>query len=232
MARDFGTHQKVGEHNEMQNNLVLKANLEQLERQTLNQVQNNLNGQYKQMLSMKEQQRQAQANEERNMEKFIAERNRGDYEKYLAAANERKRWQNNMLSQDYAKAADVKKRAAEHEKAADREAGNLNTLGGVASGSNYARQMENQRRIEEAQKLMQKNFSSAVHNPAKEKMMAEREREARDFNDVKSRFDKEKMFIDQQKYQAKKLNDMQLKMQKDEASYLQKMTDDAEFQKK
>lgn len=38
----------------------------------------------------------------------------------------------------------------------------------------------------------------------------EREREAKDFNEVKSRFDKEKMFIDAQKDQAKKLNYMQL----------------------
>ena len=63
-----------------------------------------------------------------------------------------------MLSQDYAQAANVKKLAAAHEKQADREQGVMNTLGGVASGSNYARQMENQRRVEEAQKLMQKNF--------------------------------------------------------------------------
>lgn len=47
---------------------------------------------------------------------------------------------------------------------------------------------------------MQKNFQSNVHNPAKAKLMAEREREANDFNNVKSRFDKEQMFIDAQKH--------------------------------
>lgn len=70
-----------------------------------------------------------------------------------------------------------------------------------------------------------------MHNPAKAKLMAEREREASDFNNVKSRFDKEQMFIDAQKYQAKKLNEMQLKMQKDEQMYLQKAQDDRDFQK-
>ena len=39
------------------------------------------------------------------------------------------------------------------------------------------------------------------------------------------------MFIDSQKHQAKKLNEMQLKMQKDEASFINKMNDDKEFQK-
>ena len=165
------------------------------------------------------------------MEKFIADRNRNDYDKYLQAANERKRWQSNMLSNDYAQAQNVKKMAAQHEKQADRESGVMNTLGAVATGSNYAMQMEKQRRVEEAQKLMQKNFQSNVHNPAKEKMQNEREREARDFNDVKSRFDKEKMFIDAQKHQAKKLNEMQIKMQKDESQFINKMTDDSSFQK-
>jgi hypothetical protein len=121
------------------------------------------------MLNMKSQQKNAQHNEERDMEKYIADRNASDYEKYQQAAAERKRWQSNMLSQDYANAANVKKQAAQHEKRADVEAGNFNTLG-IAGGSNYARQMENQRRVEDAQKLMQKNFSAKVHNPAKEKM--------------------------------------------------------------
>lgn len=30
--------------------------------------------------------------EEKEMEKYIAERNQSDYEKYLQAANERKKW--------------------------------------------------------------------------------------------------------------------------------------------
>ena len=159
-------------------------------------MQNNLSGQYKQMLNMKAQQRDAQLKEEKDMEKFIADRNRSDYEKYLAAANERKRWQSNMLNQDYGAAVNLKKQAYDQERIAEREQGVMNTLPGVASGANYAKQMENQRRVEEAQKYMQKNFQSNVHNPAKAKLMAEREREANDFNNVKSRFDKEQMFID------------------------------------
>jgi len=70
-----------------------------------------------------------------------------------------------------------------------------------------------------------------VHNPQKEKLMQEREREARDFNEVKARFDKEKMFIDAQKDQAKKLNHMQLMMQKEEQNFITNMQDDSQFQK-
>lgn len=84
----------------------------------------------------------------------------------------------------------------------------LNTLGGV--GTNYAKQMDKQKMVEDNQKVMQKNYEARVHNPAKERLQMEREREAKDFNEVKSRFDKEKMFIDAQKDQAKKLNYMQL----------------------
>jgi hypothetical protein len=39
------------------------------------------------------------------------------------------------------------------------------------------------------------------------------------------------MFVDTQKHQAKKLNDMQLRMQKDEVSYIGKINDDSQFQK-
>ena len=48
------------------------------------------------------------------------------------------------------------------------------------------------------------------------KLVAEKEREMRDFQEVKARFDKEKEFIDQQKQHAKRLNYMQLEMQKEE----------------
>lgn len=93
------------------------------------------------MLNMKAQQRDAQIREEKDMEKFIADRNRNDYEKYLQAANERKRWQSNMLSQDYGAAMNMKMQAKEQERMAEREQGVMNTLPGVASGANYALQM-------------------------------------------------------------------------------------------
>lgn len=57
---------------------------------------------------------------------------------------------------------------------------------------------------------MQDNYQNNVYNPAMNKIMHEKEREANDYNEVKSRFDKEKEFIDSQKNQAKKLNYQQL----------------------
>ena len=46
--------QKRLESQNMQNNMQLKSNLEQLERQTLNQMQNNLGDQQKQMMDLKQ----------------------------------------------------------------------------------------------------------------------------------------------------------------------------------
>jgi hypothetical protein len=45
-----------------------------------------------------------------------------------------------------------------------------------------------------------------------QRLLNEKEREAKDYAEVKTRFDKEKDFIDSQKNQAKKLNYMQLQM--------------------
>jgi len=43
---------------------------------------------------------------------------------------------------------------------------------------------------------MQDNYQQKVYNPQMQRIMDEKEREARDYNEVKSRFDKEKEFID------------------------------------
>lgn len=52
-----------------------------------------------------------------------------------------------------------------------------------------------------------------------------KEKETRDFNEVKQRFDKEKEFVDMQKDQAKQLNYQQLKMQRDEQGHIKKLSD-------
>jgi hypothetical protein len=86
----------------------------------------------------------------------------------------------------------------------------LGTLPGV--GSNYNKQLEKQRQVEEYQKLMQDKFNQNVNSPEQARVLSLKEREARDFNEVKMRFDKEKEFVDLQKQQAKQLNYHQLQV--------------------
>lgn len=62
-------------------------------------------------------------------------------------------------------------------------------------------------------------------------MLAEKEREAKDYAEVKARFDREKDFIEAQKNQAKKLNYLQLQMQKEEQDFINKMNDTNTFNK-
>jgi hypothetical protein len=64
-----------------------------------------------------------------------------------------------------------------------------------------------------------------VNNPYQQRLNMMKEKETRDFNEVKQRFDKEKEFVDMQKDQAKQLNYQQLKMQRDEQGHIKKLSD-------
>lgn len=63
------------------------------------------------------------------------------------------------------------------------------------------------------------------------RLLAEKEREAKDYAEVKARFDREREFLDAQKNQAKKLNYLQLQMQKEEQDFINKMNDTEDFTK-
>lgn len=126
-------------------------------------MQNNLSDQQKQMMALKQQQREHFQNEEKNIDKYIAERDREDYEKFLKANEERKKWQKNLMNQEYNNSIALKRAMAEQEKLLDKNGNPLNTLRGV--GDNYQRQIEKQRRVEDYQKYMQDNYQKNVHDP-------------------------------------------------------------------
>lgn len=132
----------------MQNNMQLKSNLEMLERQTMNQMQSNLSEQQKQMMELKTHMKEANRKEEKDIDKYIAERDKEDYEKYLAANEERRRWQKNLMNQEYNNSIALKKAMQEHERLVDQNGNPLNTLKGV--GDNYEMQLMKQRRVEDA----------------------------------------------------------------------------------
>lgn len=50
--------------------------------------------------------------------------------------------------------------------------------------------------MEDAQKYMQDNYEKNVYNPHVEKLQREKEKEAKDWNEIRNRFDKEKDFLD------------------------------------
>lgn len=98
----------------------------------------------------------------------------------------------------------------DQERQLDKNGNPHNTLKGV--GDNYEKQMNKQRQVEGYQKHMQDNYQRKVHDPNMQKIIAEKEREAKDYAEVKVRFDREKEFVDAQKNQAKKLNYLQLQI--------------------
>lgn len=112
------------------------------------------------------------------------------------------------MNQEYSNSIQLKKLMNEQEKLLDKNGNPLNSLIGV--GDNYQRQMERQRAVENYQKNMQDNYQKKVHDPYMQKLLDEKQREAKDYAEVKARFDREKDFIEAQKNQAKKLNYMQL----------------------
>ena len=58
-----------------------------------------------------------------------------DYEKYQQAANERKRWQKNMMNQEYENSIKLKNDLRRQEQQMDKAMGVLSGLPGI--GSNY-----------------------------------------------------------------------------------------------
>lgn len=165
-------------------------------------------------MELKSHMQEANRKEEKDIDKYIAERDKEDYEKYLVATEERRRWQKNMMNQEYNNSIALRKAMQEHEKLLDKNGNPLNTLKGV--GDNYEMQLMKQKRVEDAQKQMQDNYQRNVHDPQMQRLLAEKEREAKDYAEVKARFDREKEFLEAQKNQAKKLNYLQLQMQKQE----------------
>lgn len=91
--------------------------------------------------------------------------------------------------------------------------------------------MDNQRKVENNQKHMSDNYQRYVQDPQIQRIQMEKEREAKDYAEVKTRFDKEKDYVHAQKNQAKKLNYMQLQMQREEQDFITKMNDTNTFNK-
>lgn len=55
-------------------------------------MQNNMAGQFQQMISARQNKKDAMMREEKEIDRYIAERDREDYQKFLQAAEERKKW--------------------------------------------------------------------------------------------------------------------------------------------
>ena len=67
-------------------------------------------------MDLKSNQRDAQKKEEKDIDKYIAQRDKNDYDKFLMAADERKRWQKNMMSQEYENSIALRRAMKEREK--------------------------------------------------------------------------------------------------------------------
>lgn len=82
------------------------------------------------MVDLKNEQRTAQQNEEKEIDKYIAQRDKNDYDKYLQAAEERKRWQKNMMSQEYENSIALSRAMKDRERSLGQHGDPLNSLAG------------------------------------------------------------------------------------------------------
>ena len=120
----------------MQNNLQLKTNLENLEKAQLGQMRNNLNGHFQSMIDYNQAQRNANRQEQLNIDKYIVEKDNQDHQRMVQAQNERKRWQQNMLHNQHSNDVNLKRQIQAKEAFINKEQGKLGYLPTLGEGHN------------------------------------------------------------------------------------------------
>lgn len=91
---------KKDDYERMQKNMQLKATLEQLEKSHAQEKQINLNSHFQNVIQYNNNQKEQQTKEMKDIDKYIVEKDISDYDKYLRAQSERKKWQREMMNQE------------------------------------------------------------------------------------------------------------------------------------
>lgn len=133
----------------------------------------------------------------KDLDRFIVQKDMTDYEKYLKAQNERKKWQRDMMNQELEQSINLKKAIADREMQIEKIQDNYKSLGRV--GEYYIEQKQRQQTIEANQKKRQDEFSEKVSSPHRLKLTQRMQKEINDYQEVRNRYDKEKEFIERQK---------------------------------
>ena len=85
-----------------------------------------------------------------DLDRFIVQKDMSDYDKYLKAQNERKKWQRDMMNQELEQSINLKKQIANREMEIDKIQDNYKSLGRV--GDYYTEQKQRQNGIEVKQR--------------------------------------------------------------------------------
>lgn len=98
MEKQLRDQEKVTEQQKLQKNLQLKADIDNMEKQQLHQMKHEINDQFQKVLDYNQGQRSAFQHEERNIDKYMVDKDRNDYMNYQAAMKDRKRWNQEHFS--------------------------------------------------------------------------------------------------------------------------------------
>lgn len=85
------------------------------------------------MIDYNSQKRDENTKELKDIDKFIVQKDITDYDKYLKAQNERKKWQREMMNQELEQSINLKKAIANREMEIDRIQDDYKSLGGIGN---------------------------------------------------------------------------------------------------
>ena len=83
------------------------------------------------MIDYNTQRKDEQTKEMKDIDRFIVQKDMTDYDKYLKAQNERKKWQRDMMNQELEQSINLKKAIAQREMEIDKIQDNYKSLGRV-----------------------------------------------------------------------------------------------------
>jgi len=102
-----------------------------------------------------------------------------------------------MYNKELSSSIELKKQILTHDRQIDQMKDDYKSMNSI--GSNYYRQLEKQKRVEELQKNIQDNYTIQVGSPTMDKLKQRLLKEERDQTQARQRYDLEQNFIDLQK---------------------------------